>query len=830
MMAIHIPLSQPAKEEARRLMMANKNLLKPASGEPIVDPNKDMVLGTYYLTVEREGAKGEGKAFGSLDEIELAHSLGHVELHAKIKLITDTHYTIQGKRYADGRAHRREIQTTVGRALFNQILPEEIQFWDPGVPLARGALQDLVAEAYNHLGDDETADVVDRIKTIGFYYATKSGVTIAIEDIAIPESKPHILEEAQSAANEIERQYRRGLITEEERYVNTVEQWTRATDEITHAVAEGMPQDSPVRTMAVSGATKGGFGPIRQLAGMRGLMSDPSGRIIDLPITSNFREGLTALEYFISTHGARKGLADTALRTADAGYLTRRLVDVAQDTIINALDCKAQGGIWLRPRDQRVPEKSLHKRLRGRVAQGPIAHPKTGEIIVEDNERITRELADEVVEAGIREVYVRSPLVCQLRHGVCAKCYGSDLGRGGLVEIGEAVGIIAAQSIGEPGTQLTLRTFHTGGVAEGEDITHGLPRVQELVEARNPKGEAIISDISGTVSLIRDEDGLLTIRVSDIRHRDETHDIKRGGYQMLVEEGDEVEPGTVLQRLEREGDVLGEVVSDQGGRVIIENDELIVRRDEHQEVEYSVPASGRLCVSDGDSVTAGQQLTEGAKNPNRILTIQGREACQEYLLDEIQKVYRSQGVAIDDKHFEMIIRQMLSKVQVRTAGTTELLPGDLTDRLAFEEINARTIAEGGTPATATPVLLGITKAALKTESFLSAASFQHTINVLAEAAIEGKIDQLYGLKENVIIGKLIPAGTGFRQRRGVVMEEALPPGVEAATQGRVAALYEGFGSNKDEDEEDMLFELGVLDEDEDKDELAETLGAIAAGD
>jgi DNA-directed RNA polymerase subunit beta' len=826
MMAIHIPLSKAAKEEARRLMLSSKNLLKPASGEPIVDPNKDMVLGCFYLTSEREGAKGEGKVFGSLDEIELAHALGHVDLHARIKLHAKTHYTIAGKRYADGRARQREIETTVGRALFNQILPEELQFWDPGVPLAKGQLKDLVSEAYNQLGLEATADLVDRIKAIGFRYATRSGVTIAIEDIAIPEAKATILEQAEKAVNAIERQYRRGLITEEERYVNTVEQWTRATDEITRAVAASIPEESPVRTMAVSGATKGGFGPIRQLAGMRGLMSDPSGRIIDLPITSNFREGLTALEYFISTHGARKGLADTALRTADAGYLTRRLVDVAQDAIINAVDCETKGGIWMRPRaDGHDAAKSLRERILGRVAQGPIAHPETGEIIAQSGDLIDRKVADEIIEAGIREVYVRSPLTCQLRHGVCAKCYGADLGRGGQVEIGEAVGIIAAQSIGEPGTQLTLRTFHTGGVAEGEDITHGLPRVQELFEARTPKGEAIISDISGTVSIIRDDDGMLSIRVSNVQYRDEKHALKRGGYQLLVEDGQEVEPGAVLQRLEREGAVLGEVVSERGGRVILEDGQIIVRRAERQEVEYPVPVSGRLRVSDGDTVVAGEQLTEGSKNPNRILAIQGRAACQEYLLDEIQRVYRSQGVTINDKHVEMIIRQMLSKVRIRTPGDTELLPGDLVDRLSFEELNARAMAEGGTPATASPVLLGITKAALKTESFLSAASFQHTINVLAEAAIEGKVDELYGLKENVIIGKLIPAGTGFRNRRGLMVEEALPPGVKPAAQGQVEALYKGF----DLASEALGSEL-YIDEDEDEDELADAIDAIAAGD
>jgi DNA-directed RNA polymerase subunit beta' len=815
MMAVHVPLSKAAKEEARKLMLSTKNLLKPASGEPIVDPTKDMVLGCYYLTMEREGAKGEGKLFGDLDEVELAYNLGHVDLHAKIRLIIKTHYTTAGRRYADGRAREREIETTVGRALFNQILPEKMRFWDPGVPLSKGELKDLVAEAYNLLGREATVELVDRIKDIGFQYATRSGVTIAIEDITIPEEKAAILERAQAAVAEIERQYRRGLITEEERYVNTVEQWTRATDEITRAVAEAIPEDSPIRLMAMSGATKGGFGPIRQLSGMRGLMSDPSGRIIDLPITSNFREGLSALEYFISTHGARKGLADTALRTADAGYLTRRLVDVAQEAIVNALDCETKGGFWMRPREGEDPQKSLRERIVGRIAQGPVVDPKTGEVIVEHNQMINEEEADRIVEAGITEVYVRSPLACQLRHGVCAMCYGRDLARGGLVEIGEAVGIIAAQSIGEPGTQLTLRTFHTGGVAEGGDITHGLPRVQELFEARTPKGEAVISDISGRVEIIRDDEGLVTLRVVDIQHHDEVHELKRGGYRLLVEDGQLVEPGTVLQRLERAGEVLGEVVTERGGRVIIEDDKIIVRHTERREEQYPVPAGMRLHVTDGQYVEAGQQLTEGVKNPHRILAIQGREACQEYLLEEIQKVYRSQGVNINDKHIEMIIRQMLSKVRVRNPGDTDLLPGDLVDRLAFEELNAKTIAEGKRPATATQVLLGITKAALKTESFLSAASFQHTINVLAEAAIEGKVDELYGLKENVIIGKLIPAGTGFRLRRGLVMEEALPPGVEPASQAKIQAMYEAYEEDKN------MFDLDVYsDGDEEEDMYA----------
>jgi DNA-directed RNA polymerase subunit beta' len=759
MMAVHIPLSEKAKREARELMLATRNLLKPASGEPIVEPQKDMVLGMYFLTMKRENAKGAGKVFADLDEVKLAYDLDHVHLHAPIRVMARTHYDPNAERYADGVAKTNLIETTVGRVLFNLVLPDELHFYDPGEPLDKGCVKTLVAEAYDRLGPDATAILVDRMKDIGFEFATRSGLSIAVDDITVPARKSAIVDEADETVLELKRQFRRGLITDEERYVRTIEVWTRATDELTDAVKQELPEFGSIRTMAASGSTKGGFTPIRQLAGMRGLMGDPSGRIIDLPIRSNFREGLSTLEYFISTHGARKGLADTALRTADAGYLTRRLVDVAQDAIVNGLDCGTTRGIVARERAEQIMSETLGERLLGRVTQGPAVDPQTGEIIVEDGVMLEPEQIEAIGAVGIEEIKIRSPLTCELRHGICQLCYGQDLARGGLVSVGEAVGIIAAQSIGEPGTQLTLRTFHTGGVATGGggDITQGLPRVQELFEARNPKGEGILSDLTGRVSLNR-EGEITTLRVSDFRVLTDDYAVP-GNYAVKVEDGDEIDGGTLLAK---RGD--HEITADEGGVVSIDDKLIQVRRELHLEEDYIVPAGARMRVRDGDSVVAGDQLTEGAQNPFRILSILGTQAAQTYLLDEIQKVYRSQGVSINDKHVEIIVRQMLSKVRVMRPGDTKLLPGDHIDRAAIEELNDRMVEEGNRPATHQPLLLGITKASLETESMLSAASFQHTINILARAAIEGKTDRLIGLKENVIVGKLIPAGTGFERR------------------------------------------------------------------
>jgi len=783
-MAVHVPLSEAAVTEAKELMLSKHNLLLPANGEPIVGPTKDMVLGCYYLTMELPGAKGEGKTFSDYDEVSLAYSLGKIDLHAKINF-----YTKPGPRRKP-----RLIETTVGRVLFNEMLPPQLRFYNEA--LDKGGLKALVGRAYLELGPEETAELVDKIKALGFKYATKSGITVAIEDLTIPADKMAILDEVTNRVTEVERQFRRGLITENEQYVKTVELWTEATERITNAVARDLDRYGSIGIMAYSGATKGSLQPVRQLAGMRGLMADPSGRIIALPIRSNFREGLSALEYFISTHGARKGLADTALRTADAGYLTRRLVDVSQDVIINAKDCGTKAGIWIERARSDIIGETFAERILGRMAAGRVVSPKTGETLVDVGEVIDEHKVKDIDAHEVERVFVRSPLTCVLRYGVCAKCYGRDLARRDDVQIGEAVGIIAAQSIGEPGTQLTLRTFHTGGVAGTEDITQGLPRVQELFEARNPKGQAIISDISGVVH-VRHEGDMRWVKVVSSEMLQYPYSIPRN-YKLLVEEGDTVKVGDPLAK---RGDK--QVFAEADGRVVIEGRDIVICREEREEREYEIPAAARLRVEEGQRIEAGDRITEGALNPHEILGILGIEAVQQYLLEEIQQVYRSQGVTIHDKHIEIIIRQMLRRVRVTSSGDTSLLPGDLVDKLDFEQINNEVIAEGGEPATAQPVLLGITKAALNTESFLSAASFQHTISVLSNAAIEGKRDDLHGLKESVIIGKLIPAGTGFRRRQekrealaaatALAMEMHLP--VEAVTAAETIEPFSVIASN-----------------------------------
>jgi len=766
-MSVHVPLADEAVREARSLMLSSRNLLKPADGSPIVGPSKDMVLGVYYLTmtVDEREHRGAGRAFSDLDEVELAYSLDQIDLHASIKLRIDTWYDDNNERLLEPEG--RIIDTTVGRALFNQILPPKMQFVNR--VLDKKAMQQLVADIYKHLREDGTPDVVDAIKDIGFKYATRSGTTIAISDISVPDVKQDIINQTLDEAEIVRRDYQRGLLTEQEKKERTIVLWQETTQKVSQAVRESMDPAGSLSSMAISGATKGGFGPISQLAGMRGLMADPSGRIIDYPIRSSFRDGLTTLEYFISTHGARKGLTDTALRTADAGYLTRRLVDVAQDVIINSDDCGTDQGIPIRSGDD-VAGQSMDQRVLGRVASQRIVDPGTGEIIVERNQVIDNELALKVGASGVEEVWVRSPMTCALPFGICAKCYGLDLGRGSMVELGSAVGIVAAQSIGEPGTQLTLRTFHTGGVAAGGDITTGLPRVEELFEARRkPKGEALTTEIAGTVSIIAPDvpDGIRRIRIQDSQLLQDEYPVP-GNWSLKVEDATEIDEGTLIAS---RGDA--EIVAEHAGRLRIEDRNVIVAYDINEEAEYDIPASARLMVKEGDRVEAGQQLTEGSLNPHNILKIRGRDACALYLMTEVQKVYRSQGQNINDKHFEVIIRKMLSKTQIIDPGDTELLPGDLVDRLYLQQLNEQKSSEGFKPARAIPMLLGVTKASLSTESFLSASSFQHTIRVLAGAAIEGKIDHLRGLKENVIIGKLIPAGTGFPGEAFALRDERL---------------------------------------------------------
>ncbi len=766
-MAVHVPLSQKAVKEARELMLASKNLLKPADGEPIISPSKDMVLGVYYLTMAQRAAhKGDGRAFADMDEVEMAYSLDQVAIHTEIKLRASTWYNEKGDRLSE--PVTRLIDTTVGRVLFNRILPPEVQFVNE--KLDKGGVKDLIADVYEVCGQEKTTDVADRIKALGFEYAMRSGTTLAVADISIPPERKEIIEELLKAVEVVQRDFRRGLLTEQERNEREIEIWQGTTDRVADAVKKHMDPDGNLSTMASSGATKGGFSTISQLAGMRGLMADPSGRIIPMPIRSNFREGLTAQEYFISTHGARKGLADTALRTADAGYLTRRLVDIAQDIIINEHDCGTQDGVWIRRHDD-VAGQSLSNRLYSRLLADTVIDPKTGEVIGEYNEVINQELARKIAASGVEEIKVRSALTCELQHGICSKCYGLDLGRGAMVELGAAVGIVAAQSIGEPGTQLTLRTFHTGGVAAGgADITTGLPRVEELFEARKqPKGEAVVAEISGMLHIDQSEK-YADLREVTIDHSELVSDEYSipEEWKFAVKDEAEVKAGDVLATLDD-----AKIVAQHGGRVRVEKKDrkVIVSYDQKESITYDIPTTARLLIRNNESVEAGQPLTEGSLNPHRVLKIQGREACQMYLMTEVQKVYRSQGQNIHDKHFEVIIRKMMSKVQVTRPGDTKFLPGDAVDRLELRKVNEQLLAEGKQPAKFSEVLLGVTKASLSTDSWLSASSFQHTIKVLAGAAIGSTGDPLFGLKENVIIGKLIPAGTGFTQGRFKEIED-----------------------------------------------------------
>lgn len=773
-MAVHVPLSAEAQREARERMLSTRNLLDPSDGEPVIAPTLDIVLGCYVMTLPSPSAKGAGKVFASRDEVVLAYQSGTVDLQAPIRVRIDE----------NGKGPQL-VETTVGRVLFNEILPKELGFWNE--LMDRKALRRLIAECYQLLGPEETARLADRIKDLGFYFAMKSGITIGVTDVHIPAEKAEIIARADQRVQEVERQYRRGLITDVERHREVVAIWNEARDQLAQVVERSLGEQNSLYMMSKSGA-KGNINQINQMAGMRGLMLDPKGQIIELPIRSNFREGLSVLEYFISTHGARKGLADTALRTADSGYLTRRLIDVAQDVIVTIHDCGTDDGMWVRLVD--VPDRDTYAdRILGRVAARDLVDPATGEILVHRNEEITEGVVARILDSlerpneseRVASVMIRTPLYCAADYGVCQLCYGRNLATRALVEQGEAVGIIAAQSIGEPGTQLTMRTFHTGGVA-GEDITTGLPRVEELFEAREPKGKAVLAKIDGVVQIVEDEFGRKVV-VRDDRLDTETFVVPQE-YALLVGTGDLVSAGQILaQPTAGEGEPQ---VATIDGEVFVDGNEIVIRSEEQRREEHAIPAAAHLLVSDGDRVHAGQQLTDGNASPEELLTLLGRDVVQRYLLDEVQKVYKSQGVVTNDRHIEIIIRQMLRKVVVTNPGDTDLLVGELIDRAQLLRVNEDVIVQGGVPATAQQVLLGITKASLATESWLSAASFQETTRVLTEAAVQGKVDYLRGLKENVIIGKLIPAGSGFWERKR--RREAALSALDEATLAGLAAV------------------------------------------
>ncbi|MBE5995905.1 MAG: DNA-directed RNA polymerase subunit beta', partial [Lachnospiraceae bacterium] len=741
-MAVHLPLSVEAQAECRFLMLSPNNLLKPSDGGPVAVPSQDMVLGIYYLTQLREGAKGEGKCFKSINEAIMAYENGVITLQSRIKVRRQ-------KAMPDGSMISGIVESTLGRFLFNEVIPQDLGFVDREVPenallleidflTDKKKLKSILEKVINIHGATKTAEVLDHVKAMGYKYSTRAAMTVSISDMRVPPEKPQMIEEAQAAVDQITKNYRRGFITEEERYKEVIDTWRNMDEALTKKLLEGLDKYNNIHMMADSGA-RGSDKQIKQLAGMRGLMADTTGHTIELPIKSNFREGLDVLEYFMSAHGARKGLSDTALRTADSGYLTRRLVDVSQELIIREMDCAEDQeeipGIYVSAFTEGKEEiESLRERIQGRFAAEDIVDAD-GNILVKANHMITPRRAERVLKFGvgkdgkaIKKVKIRSILTCRSKLGICVKCYGANMATGEAVQVGESVGIIAAQSIGEPGTQLTMRTFHTGGVAGG-DITQGLPRVEELFEARKPKGLAIVSEIAGTV------------RVVETKKKNE---------------------------------------------VVVENEEHGISK------TYLIPYGSRLRVADGQEIEAGDPLTEGSLNPHDIMKIKGIASVQDYMLREVQKVYRSQSVDINDKHIEIIVRQMLKKVRIEKNGDTDYLPGSLVDYLEFDETNEKLMADGMIPAEGTRVVLGITKASLATNSFLSAASFQETTKVLTDAAIKGKIDPLIGLKENVIIGQLIPAGTGLRRYRDVHLDtdDRIAQAAEAAENETPAAAAE----------------------------------------
>jgi len=786
-MAVHVPLSQAAQDEAKSMMLSTANLLSPADGTPVVAPTQDMVLGCFYLTMDGREVEGrKRRLFAGEDEAILAYQLRTITLHEPVwaEVKTWDLETAQLINVAQ--------QTTVGRIIFNQILPSQLRFNND--VMKRSALKELVDVCYRLLGPEETAHLVDGIKSVGFEFATRGGMTIAVSDITMPPDKAERLAGADSQVDQIDRQYQRGLITDDERYEQVVGVWQKTTSEMSDAMMDGLDPFGAVTMMTASGA-RGNKGNIGQLGAMRGLMADPSGRIIDVPVRSNFREGMTVLEYFISTHGARKGLADTALRTADSGYLTRRLVDVAQDVITRDDDCGTQEGSWITRSESNEITSSergaFQRRLVGRLSAAAVKDPAApdGPPLADRNTQFTEEVARVIDEAGIDEVLVRSPLTCEARYGVCRACYGRNLATGHQVGSGEAVGIIAAQSIGEPGTQLTMRTFHTGGVA-GLDITAGLPRVEELFEARVPKGKAEISHIDGIVEILRGDIGT-KVKVTS-REEYDTAIAMPAEAELLAAPGDIVEANQVLARTEgKDGTAGPDITAPVKGFLVRDGDGLVVRAEDIVEREYTIPHNAKLKVENGQEIRAGDPITDGPINPQEYLDTRGKDAVQRYLVKEVQKVYRSQGVTINDKHIEIIVRQMLRKVRIDQPGDTDLLPTELIDRLDFEEVNNRVLAEGGEPATAQTVLLGVTKASLNTSSFLAAASFQETTRVLTEAAINGAKDHLIGLKENVIIGKLIPAGSGAPANVAAALERKRRAALEALAGEALEGLAAG---------------------------------------
>ncbi|KKR32893.1 MAG: DNA-directed RNA polymerase subunit beta' [candidate division CPR2 bacterium GW2011_GWC1_39_9] len=736
-MAIHVPLSRAAQEEARNIMLSSNNLLKPAAGEPIVMPTKDMVMGCYYLTIERPDQIGTGRSFSTLDEVIMAYELEQVTLNANIKVKFD------GTVY----------DTTVGRVIFNKILPRELQFSNEALDSKK--LGKIVARSYKELGREATAKLVDDIKDLGFEYATISGLSMAVADIETPPRKKEILDEAENKIIEIDKQFARGLITEKEKYEKAVELWEKVKDQIQDDIKANLNPYTSISMMVSSGA-RGKVEQLTQMAGMKGSVVSPTGAIIELPVRSNYKEGLTVLEYFISTHGARKGLSDVALRTSDSGYLTRRLVDVAQDVIITENDCKDKTGITVSKNDTKAIGESFAERIQGRVVTKKVVDPETGEVLVKENQLISEEVAKEIENSKIDKIDIRSVLTCKIKWGVCQMCYGTNLATAELVKLGDAVGIMAAQSIGEPGTQLTMRTFHTGGVV-GLDITQGLPRVEELFEVRNPKGEAVLAELEGKV-LIKEGEHRKTIRIISDAIEEDSFNIK--DMTVEVKSGDRVTPTTVLFTKNGKKPVKAK----NAGSVRIDGDKLYVAKDAEAK-EYEVPLQTTMKVEDGEKVEKGQPLTEGSWNLQTVLKLLGERAVQEYVIAEVKQIYASQGQSINDRHIEIIVKQMFSRYQVEDGGDTSLTSGQIVSKYMFEKENEAAKNAGGKEADAQKLLLSITKVSLSTDSFLSAASFQETSRILIDAATRGKIDELRGLKENVIIGKLIPVGTGFRHKK-----------------------------------------------------------------